>query len=299
MSSELVDVGRLASEMAAATSAASLKTNQGMIDQAIAATDTISGKLDNSYTKAGKAQLDGAMGQVPEMQGVASRLGSLATTAEGDVAGTDIERELQRQAMADLQLGRALSPEQERVARLAARQGFAERGMAVGPGSAAAEILNRDALATAREDARRSFAGNVNQTLTGNRLQRLGAAGGLLGQVAGVRQNAAQLGLQGAQGYIGLDPYQRALGSNIPIASQGPSASMASNVFGSVLQYASDLNNTNYNAQWSEYLGDQNNSAAMQQARLSAGAASGAGKSAMTGALIGAGGAIAGGLIVF
>lgn len=292
---EMEQIGKYAAESAKAQAEAAGKLNQQYIDQALAATDTIAGKLNNGYTAAGRAGLDGAMRQVPRMDALAGRLESLGATAEADVAGTDIEAELRKQALADLQLGRQLSPEQERAAQMAARQGFAARGMAVGPASAAAEILNRDAYATMREDARRAFAGSVNQAETSNRIARLGAAGGLLGQAAGVRQNTASLGLQGAQGYVALDPYQRALGSNIPIASQGASASMTGNAFNGILGYGQDLANTNFNAQWSNYLNKQNMQTANQMGQMQMGAAKSAGDSSLMGAGIGAAGAAIGG----
>lgn len=301
--SEMGMINQYAQGSAEAQAAQAAATNQALVEQALMATDKIAGKLDNSYTAAGKASLDASMGQVGQMDSLASRMGALSGQAEGDVAGTAIERQLQQQALSDLAMGRSLSPEQVRESQQAARSGFAARGMATGPGSLAAEILNRDAYATARENARRSFAGEVNQTLTSNRVQRLSTAGNLLGQTAGVRQNAAQLGLAGAQGYIAIDPYARALGSNIPIASQGTAASMTTNAYGQTMQYGSDLFNTNFNADWSNYTNNQNNALALQsgqmQANAATSAASTASKGQMTGALIGAGGAIVGAAAVF
>jgi hypothetical protein len=297
MNAELANTGQIAQQLAAAASDSTLKTNKGLIDQSLAATDTIAGKLDNSYTAAAKGQLDTAMGGIPQMQGLAARMGNLASQAEGDVNGTDIEQQLHSQALSDLALGSSLSAEQTRNAQQAGQGALASRGLAVGPAAAVAEILNRDAYAQNRLDSRRAFAGNVNQTLTSNRLQRLGLAGQLLGQSSGAYQNASQLGLQGSQAYAALDPYQRALGSNIPIASQGPSASLTGQVFGSVLNYASDLNNTNYNAAWSNYLNQQNAGYARQAGQMQAAAAKSSGNSAMMGAGIGAAGAIGGGLL--
>lgn len=300
LGAEMGMIGQYAAANASAQAQAQAQANQQMIDQALAATDQIATRLNNGYTAAGRTALDRAMTQVPGMEASASGLDRLGAIAERDVQGTEIEGLLNEQALSELRLGRSLSPEQERQAQQSARAGFAARGMAVGQGSSAAEILNREAYASAREDARRSFAGNVNQMVTGNRLNRLGTAGNLMGQSAGVRANAAQIGMQGAQGYVALDPYQRALGSNIPTAAMGTSASMTSQAFGNTMQYGADLFNTNNNAAWSQYLGNQNNAAAMQQAKMSAGAASSAGNSQLMGAGIGAAGAIvAGGLVVF
>lgn len=294
LSAELGAIGQASANNASAQADAQAAAYRQMVQDSLAATDEIAGRLNNGYTAAGRGALDAAMGQVPQMDSLASRLGRLGTIAEGDVAGTDLERLLNEQALNDLRLGRSLSPEQVRASQQAARAGYAARGMAVGPGSAAAEILNRDAYATAREDARRSFAGNVNQMVSGNRLNRLGAAGSLLGQSAGVRQNTASLGMQGAQGYIALDPYQRALGSNIPTSAMGASASMVGNAFGQTMVYGGDLYNTNNNAAWSQYIGNQNNAAALRLGQQQAGAASAAGQQSGQGMMIGGGIAAAG-----
>lgn len=258
LGAELGALSQFAAQYAQAQAQAQAAANRQMIKDALKATDQIAGKLDNENTGLALGHIAGAGGQVPEMNALAERMGGLAERAEGSLDGTEIEAELGRMALEDLRLGRALSPEQEREATQAARAGFAARGMATGMPSAAAEILARDAYGTARQNERRGFAGSVNQMLVGNENARLGTAGNLLGVTAGTRQNTAALGMGLGQAFVAADPYQRALGSNIPIASQGPSASMTSNAFGQVLGYAGDLYNTNYNAGWSDYLNQQN-----------------------------------------
>ena len=258
LGAELGALSQFAADYARAQAEAQAAANRQMIQDAIKATGQIAGELDNENTKLALGQISGATAQVPEMNALAERMGGLASRAEGALDGTEIEAELGRMALEDLRLGRALSPEQVREATQAARAGFAARGMATGMPSAAAEILARDAYGTARQNERRGFAGSVNQMLVGNENARLGTAGNLLGVTAGTRQNTAALGMGLGQAFIAADPYQRALGSNIPIASQGPSASMTSNAFGQILGYAGDLYNTNYNAGWSDYLNQQN-----------------------------------------
>lgn len=289
LGAELGAATSAAEAYARAQSAAAIETNQAFIDQALAATGTIAGNLNNGYTTKALGQLDAAGAQIPQLGMLADRMGALAGVAEGDVGGTEIERLLEAQALEELGLGRSLSVEQEREATQAARQGMAVRGMAVGTPSALAEILARDTYAGARQESRRAFAGNVNQLTTNNRLQRLGTAGNLLGQTAGTRGNLVQLGTGLGQAYIAVDPYQRALGSNIPIASQGPSASMTSNAFGQVLGYSSDVANSNYNAQWSEYLRKQNEAAAKKYGGLGYSSAGGGGMGTTLGAGIGTG----------
>jgi hypothetical protein len=122
-----------------------------------------------------------------------------------------------------------------------------------------------------------------------------GMLGSLYGQQAGIAQNqyANDLGL--AQANVALDPFQRALGSNIPIASQGNAASMIGQSFGNSMTYGSDLFNTNTNMQASIYNSYNNNQSALKGAKLQAGASAAAGSDAMTGSIIsGAGSAVAG-----
>jgi len=311
LDSELGSLGGLAAgysaQLASAQAAAASAANQAMIDQALGATETIAGKLNNDWTAQARAALDQTRGQLKNIGDQVWKLEGLGQMAIDDTQGTYIEGELQRQAIEELQRGRDLSPEQERAAQQSARAGYAARGMAVGAPSALAEILNRDAYATMRQDSRRNFAGQTNQMLTGNRLQRLGQAGSLLGQATGTRLNMGQQNLGLAQGYVGADPFQRALGSNIPIASQGASASLGGNVgqaFGQVLNYGSDLYNTNFNADWSNYLGQQNLAASQQMGQQQIAASRAAGQQSSNGALMGAGiGAVGGiaaaGLIAF
>jgi hypothetical protein len=118
--------------------------------------------------------------------------------------------------------------------------------------------------------------------------------GSLYGQQAGIAQNqyANNLGL--AQANVALDPYQRALGSNIPIASQGNAASMIGQSFNGTMGYGSDLYNTNLNMQASIYNSFQNNQASLQGARLQAGATAGASQNSMMGSGMAAGGMVLG-----
>ena len=120
--------------------------------------------------------------------------------------------------------------------------------------------------------------------------------GSLYGQQAGIAQNqyANNLGL--AQANVGLDPYQRALGSNIPIASQGNAANMIGQAYGQTMGYGNDLFNTNTNMQASMYNSFMNNQSALQGANMQAGATAAASRNNMAGMGI-AGGGMAVGMI--
>jgi len=75
---------------------------------------------------------------------------------------SDIEREQQRQALADLQLGGQLSPEETRTANQAARAAFAARGLGRGQNAAIGEVMNREQYANSRRDQRRGYASAVD-----------------------------------------------------------------------------------------------------------------------------------------
>lgn len=304
-SGEMQDIGKYGGQFAGQQGSQALSLQAQafpqMLDQSMGAVDRIATGLNNGYTASALGAINEGMGNMRLMGGYADRVSGLGAIAEGDVAGTQIEQQLNQQALQELALGRSLSAEQERAAQQSARAGFSARGMGTGTASAVAEILSRDAFATERENSRRNFAGATNQMISGNRIARLGAAGNLLGQGAGIRQNMASLGFQGAQAYIATDPYQRSLQSNIPGAVLGASSQMANivpNAYGQVMSYGQDLNNTNYNAAWSDYLNQQNNAAALRSGQMQANAATSAAQTssngATTGALIGGAAAIGG-----
>jgi hypothetical protein len=153
-----------------------------------------------------------------------------------------------------------------------------------------------------QEQYNRAFLGSVASQNFNQFQGQQGMLSSLYGQQAGIAQNqyANNLGL--AQANVALDPYQRALGSNIPIASQGNAASMIGQSFGNTMNYGSDLYNTNLNMQASIYNSYQNNQAALRGAQIQAGAANQAGIMGMIGSLGGgamaAGGSIAGAAIL-
>jgi hypothetical protein len=317
-----------------------------------------------------------------------------------EARGNGLLGQLEGQASNDLALGRSLSAEQSRDATQSARAGAAARGLGLGQSAMAAELLNRDRFATARQNERRTFAGNVlgqgagirqaanqaymgrmegnvgrqqqlNQFNTGltqqgyltdnqnaqqaamadagyaqqanlsnqdanlraaqyNSSQNLAAQqanqsanynanyanqnflqgvasqnfnqfsgqqsmlGSLYGQQAGIAQNqyANNLGL--AQANVALDPYQRALGSNIPIASQGNAASMIGNTYNQANQMAGNVASFNNNMLESRYNSFQNNQAALRGAAMQAGATAGASQSSMMGSGMAAGGMVLG-----
>jgi len=262
----------------------------------IIAEETVGTAAPNLYTKRATDQLIAAGQQADDLQSVADYTDQLGYTAAGDLQGTDIERELQRQASNELQLGRSLSPEQERQATQQARAGMAARGLGAGTGALAAEILNREAYASQRQADRRNFAGSTNQMLVSNRQNRLGLVGNILGQSANTRLAQANLrtGLAGAN--ITIDPYARALapGAGMGSSTLGQSGQMIGNTYNSANQMAGNVASFNANMLDSRYNSFQNNQASLQGAALQAGATAGASQNSMMGSGMAAGGMVLG-----
>lgn len=258
------------------------------------------GKADpNLYTQRATDQLVAAGQQADDLQSVADYTDNLGYTAAGDLEGTDIERELNRQALAELQLGRSLTPEQERMAQQSARAGMAARGLGTGTGALAAEVLNRDAFASQREADRRNFAGSTNQMLVSNRQNRLGLVGNILGQSANTRLAQANLrtGLAGAE--ITIDPYARALapGAGMGSTTLGQSGQMIGNAYNNATQMAGNVASFNANMQATDRNAYYNRKTALDAARITGGATNNAGWMAMMGGMAQGAGALGGGYL--
>lgn len=262
----------------------------------ITGTETIGTAAPNLYTRRATDQLIAAGQQADDLQAVADYTDQLGYTAAGDLAGTDIERELQAQATRELALGRSLTPEQERMAQQSARAGMSARGLGTGTGALAAEVLNRDMFASQREADRRNFAGSTNQMLVSNRQNRLGLVGNILGQSANTRLAQANLrtGLAGAN--ITIDPYSRALapGAGMGSSTLGQSGQMIGNTYASANQMAGNVASFNANMLDSRYNSFMNNRASLQGAAMQAGATAGASQNSMMGSGMAAGGMVLG-----
>jgi hypothetical protein len=209
--------------------------------------DQLAGKLDNEF-------LQRTRGVIGEELAAAS-------------APNAIEAQLQRDAESELALGRSLSPEQQRDASQSARAAFAARGLGTSMGSSAAEILNRDAYGTARQDARRGFAANVNQMDLARRQRRIGLSGM----------------------YMETDPYRQALGPAFGLGGDTlrTSQGQVSNIFNNSLGQAGNVFSFNTNMAASNRNAILNNNAALQAASMQSGAM---GQSGMMGMLGGIGG---------
>ena len=212
-----------------------------------ATADQLAGKLDNEYLKRTRGVLDEEL--------------NAASTPNA------IEARLQQDAESELALGRSLSPEQMREATQSARGAFAARGMATGNAAAGAEILNRDAFATARQDQRRGFASGVNQMDLARRQRRVGLAGA----------------------YGETDPFRQAIGPAFGLGSQTLSTTtgQVNSIFGGSLAQAGNVESFNTNMAMNRYNSVMNNNAALQSAGMQAGASGNAATMGMIGSGVG------------
>jgi hypothetical protein len=210
--------------------------------------DQLAGKLDNEY--------------LARTRGVVGEELTAASTPNA------IEARLQQDAESELALGRSLTPEQQRQATQSARGAFAARGMATGNAAAGAEILSRDAYATARQDQRRGFAAGVNQMDLARRQRRVGLAGA----------------------YGDLDPFRQAIGPAFGLGSQTLSTTtgQVGNIFAGSLQQAGNVESFNTNMAMNRYNSVMNNNAALQGAGMQAGASGNAATMGMIGSGVGA-----------
>lgn len=221
--------------------------------------DQLAGRLDNEYL----AKTRGVIGE--ELQAAS--------------APNTIEAMLQRDAESELALGRSLSPEQQREATQSARAAMAARGLGTSMAGSAAEILNRDAYGTARQDQRRAFASGVNQMDLARRQRRIGLAGA----------------------YGDLDPFRQGMGPAFGLGMQtlSTTAGQAGQIFGNSLNQAGNVFSFNTNMAASNRNAALNNNAALQGASMQAGASQNAGMMGMIGGIgsgiaTGAGMALAG-----
>lgn len=197
---------------------------------------------------------------------------------------TSIEQGLYDAGERELALGRSLSPEQVRESQQAARAAFAARGLGSSMPAVAAEVLNRDAMASARERERQSFAAQQNTMYMGNVMGRRGAL--------------ADLYTAGASNLIAADPYNRAVGPGLGTAgnTQGSQMQLSGQTFSSANQLAGMAAMANAQMQEGRYNSFMNNQAALQAARIYGGAMNRSANMGLLGSAI-QGGIQAGGMI--
>lgn len=236
---------RVAREQIAAEEAAVKRLYPEYIRMQFGTADELSRRLDNDYL----ARTRGVIGE------------ELAAAS----APNAIEAQLQRDAEAELALGRSLSPEQQREATQSARAAMAARGLGTSMAGTAAEILNRDAYGTARQDQRRAFASGVNQMDLARRQRRIGLAGA----------------------YGDLDPFRQGMqpAFGLGMNTLGNTTAQVGQTFGNSLRQAGMVDSFNVNMAASNRNAILNNNAALQAASMQAGAMQNAGMMNMIGGI--------------
>jgi hypothetical protein len=196
-----------------------------------------------------------------------------------DPRNNAISKQLNATALSDLQLGRSLTPEQERAATQQARAGYSARGLGAGTGAMAAEILNRDAYASQREAQRRTFAGAV-------------------------MSDTNQAALNVANQRMNYDPYQRAFapGASFGQGISGQAGGMLGQAYGNALNTVGNVDTFNVNMLETRRNSALNNNASLQGSYMNAQAQQSAGQTGMWGSIAGgglaAGGMVAGAVII-
>jgi hypothetical protein len=198
---------------------------------------------------------------------------AIADMSPDAASPTSIEQSLYDQGERELALGRSLSAEQERAAQQSARAAFSARGLGTSLGSSAAEILNRDAAASARERERQGFAAAANDQFINN--------------VTGRRMNLANMYFAGAGNLLGADPYARALGPGLNYSgmTQGNQMQQVGRAFDGANQMAGNVASFNANMAASNYNSYMNNQSALQAARMQSGALGQQGMMGMAGGI--------------
>lgn len=220
---------------------------------------------------------------------------------------TPFTKELDRQALAELQLGGKLTPEAERYAQQSAREAFAARGQVGGDPAALAEVLNRDEMSRMRLRERQGIAAGREQAQLGRLQYGQSFAEARRGANVQQRELDQAFAMNAAQVAAASDPAWRLMGvqgaqpESMLGFTQGVRTPDPTGIMTAGLSYGSDLFNTNLNMAADIFNSYQNNAAALMGAQMQAqqvgAAAKSASGSAMGGSLIGAGGAIIGGVV--
>lgn len=209
--------------------------------------DRLGPVVDRQAAQAASAQRAGDISDV-EMYGPRA-IAAFKSASPEQAALLD---EFNRQALEDLKAGTTLTPSMQREIEQYTRQGQSARGMGLGPVDVSQEASTLGSAGQQLQAQRRAFAGNVlgmNQSVSNIPFMSV------LGRTAVASPITAGLTQQGsAQG-------QQQAGSMNPFTNA----------------YAADVNNTNFNANWTDKISTRNYNAAV------------------TGALIGAIGSIVGG----
>jgi hypothetical protein len=167
---------------------------------------------------------------------------------------SDIENELNRQAMSDLRLGGDISPDENRNVQQYTRGIFQQRGLTNSNPAIFAEALNRSEFSRGRLNERRAFAQGVDQYSN----ERKGMDRSFLGNVTQLNSSST------------LDPFMTILGrpmtanqtGQAQFQNAGFSLNSGPRLFNPMNPYAQDVYDSNYNAAAGANIAGANNAAA-------------------------------------
>ena len=260
------------------------------LDTADKISETVAGSQDYLDSRSALADSKTAISDMKTGEDAIGRLGAaVATEADKALAqtgATSIEAELYRQGEEDLALGRSLSAEQIRQAQQTARSAYTARGLGSSLAGAAAEVLNRDAYAQNRQDARRSFAAYANNLREQNTMSRRDQAAALAGQSgnlyanqSSIAGNRASLNQSLSSAYTNINPYR--FGYSVGSSYVSPVLSAISDTTNSTYDTATDTSSSvasfNANMLDTRYNNYLNNSASIASANAYSNASSNSG----------------------
>jgi hypothetical protein len=196
---------------------------------------------------------------------------------------SDIENELNKQAMSDLQLGGNISADENRNVQQYTRGIFQKKGLTNSNPAIFAEALNRSEFSRNRLNERRGFAQSVDQYSN----ERKGADRSFLGNVTQLNSSAT------------LDPFMTILGrpstanqtGQAQFQNAGFSVNSGPQLFNPMNPYAQDVYDSNYNGAAAAGIAGANNKAAAFGAQQTQ-------RGQMIGGGIAAGAAIGGAIIL-
>jgi len=170
------------------------------------------------------------------------------------IAGSEIEGILKQQALEDLRNNGMLSPDEERDIQQYTRAQFQQKGLSNSTPELFTEALNRSEYRNARRREGQTFAQGVDQYITGKKdMDRA-----YRGNVANLNQAVFD-----PMFAILARPGSGTAGAQSLFSQAGYGLNSRPSMFNPESAYASDLYNTNYNAQAAANIAAANNAAAM------------------------------------
>jgi len=192
-----------------------------------------------------------------------------------ELGPSEIEQEMGRQALDELKLGGALTPEEQRAASQAARAAFSARGLATGSPAAVAEVLARDSFGRQRQAERRTFAGGVDTQRTARKTADAASSNNLFNTSTAFWDPQLRLfGRGGSQvsGQVsGPSTFSPFLGASQAVGAGNQQAALYTNQLNQVgEQYAQDRADTQWYSLWNANQSNTNAAAQRKSANTSA-----------------------------